>query len=194
LYVEYPIVCTSVRREAESGQVVEIFCRYQNEGPIVKPKAYIQWVAQHSPSGSPLTIHEARLFRPLFTCANPAGSDDFIADLNPESLQVAKGAMTEIGFWDVATQGLQAAREEAERRKPGTTAKPADTTCPSSSNVDSTGYECVRFQGLRVAYFCVDKDSRIQAVEEGRVQLGYTKGDFIVLNTIVSLKEDTGKK
>lgn len=35
-----------------------------------------------------------------------------------------------------------------------------------------------RFQGMRVGYFCVDKD---------------TEGDHIVLNRIVSLKEDAGK-
>lgn len=38
--------------------------------------------------------------------------------------------------------------------------------------------ETVRFQGIRVAYFCVDSDSTDEAV---------------VLNRIVTLKEDTGK-
>jgi hypothetical protein len=36
----------------------------------------------------------------------------------------------------------------------------------------------VRFQGLRVAYFCLDKD---------------TTTDRVILNRIVSLKEDAGK-
>ena len=40
------------------------------------------------------------------------------------------------------------------------------------------GPETVRFQGMRVAYFAMDKDSTDEKV---------------VLNRIVSLKEDTGK-
>ncbi len=38
--------------------------------------------------------------------------------------------------------------------------------------------ETIRFQGMRVAYFCVDRES--------------TEGD-VILNRIVGLKEDTGK-
>lgn len=38
--------------------------------------------------------------------------------------------------------------------------------------------ESVRFQGMRVAYFCLDRDSTV---------------DYKVLNRIVSLKEDTKK-
>ena len=38
--------------------------------------------------------------------------------------------------------------------------------------------ETIRFQGMRMGYFCVDRDSN---------------GDGIVLNRIVSLKEDAGK-
>ena len=42
------------------------------------------------------------------------------------------------------------------------------------------GPETVRFQGMRMGYFCVDRDSSVGM--EG-----------VVLNRIVSLKEDTGK-
>jgi len=38
--------------------------------------------------------------------------------------------------------------------------------------------ETIRFQGMRVAYFCLDRES--------------TEGD-VILNRIVGLKEDTGK-
>lgn len=38
--------------------------------------------------------------------------------------------------------------------------------------------ETIRFQGMRVAYFCVDRE---------------TTTDNLILNKIVSLKEDTGK-
>ena len=44
---------------------------------------------------------------------------------------------------------------------------------------EAHGPESVRFQGLRKAYYCVDPDSA---------------GDEVVLNRIVSLKEDAGKR
>ena len=57
------------------------------------------------------------------------------------------------------------------------------------------GRECVRFQGLRTAYFALDnKDARVAALEEAEdVVPGRREGDFVVLNRIVSLKEDAGK-
>ena len=56
------------------------------------------------------------------------------------------------------------------------------------------GRECVRFQGLRVAYFAVDKEARLACLDEAEgVDAGKREGDFVVLNRIVSLKEDSGK-
>jgi hypothetical protein len=55
------------------------------------------------------------------------------------------------------------------------------------------GKECVRFQGLRVAYLAVDSDSRMGALEEGLdVTPGRRQGNYLVLNRIASLKEDAG--
>jgi len=54
--------------------------------------------------------------------------------------------------------------------------------------------ECVRFQGLRVAYFALDKDSRVACLNEApNVVPAWKQGDHLVLNRIVSLKEDSGK-
>ena len=56
------------------------------------------------------------------------------------------------------------------------------------------GKECIRFQGLRVAYFATDKDARLTCLEEAEgVEPARKQGDYIVLNRIVSLKEDSGK-
>ena len=56
------------------------------------------------------------------------------------------------------------------------------------------GRECVRFLGLRVAYFALDKDAELACLEEPEdVVPGRRDGDRIVLNRIVSLKEDSGK-
>ena len=67
--------------------------------------------------------------------------------------------------------------EEIRRRAPW----PAEAgEKESDSEGVATGPETVRFQGMRMGYFCADKDS----------SAGMEK---IVLNRIVSLKEDTGK-
>ena len=68
--------------------------------------------------------------------------------------------MIEVGF------------QEIRRRAPW----PAEAG--EKNDHESAGPETVRFQGMRMGYFCVDKES---------------EGDKLVLNRIVSLKEDTGK-
>lgn len=64
--------------------------------------------------------------------------------------------------------------EEVRRRAPWPEDK--DT---SESKLGAGGLESVRFQGMRIAYFAMDEDS---------------VGDKVVLNRIVGLKEDAGKK
>jgi len=52
----------------------------------------------------------------------------------------------------------------------------------------------MRFQGLRVAYFALDKDARVACIDEAEdIAPVRGQGDFLVLNRIVSLKEDSGK-
>ena len=53
----------------------------------------------------------------------------------------------------------------------------------------------VQFQGPWVAYFALDnKDARVACLDEGGHVPGRRRqGDYIVLNRIVSLKEDSGK-
>lgn len=54
------------------------------------------------------------------------------------------------------------------------------------------GVENVRFQGMRLGYFALDRESVVGCLKDGK---GAEKGgDRIVFNRIVSLKEDTGKK
>ena len=67
--------------------------------------------------------------------------------------------------------------EEIRRRAPW----PAEAgEKGSESDGVAAGPETVRFQGMRMGYFCVDRDSEAGV-------------DGVVLNRIVSLKEDTGK-
>lgn len=194
----HPITCTSYKTDPASGEIVELICRLENTGPLKKPKAYIQWVAEHTPSGSPVRVDETRIFYQLFKSDNPSGvAPDFKADINPNSLEVIKGAMVEIGFWALAKRLLAEARresqsrtEEALKNNPGNL---QDDT-PHATIEQLVGKECMRFQGLRVAYFALDKDARVACLDETEATApARGQGDFIVLNRIVSLKEDSGK-
>lgn len=191
----YPITCTSYKTDPNTREVTELICKLESEGPQKKPQAFIQWVAEHPPTGSPVKVDEVRIFHRLFASDRPAS--DFRNDINPDSLEVVKGAIVEAGFWSLAKRSIAQARKEAEERTKKALAEnrvdAADGT-PQVTTAQLTGNECIRFQGLRVAYFTVDKDARIAAVDEPlEVDAGRGKGDYLVLNRIVSLKEDSGK-
>ncbi|KAH8830367.1 glutamine-tRNA ligase [Flagelloscypha sp. PMI_526] len=67
-----------------------------------------------------------------------------------------------------------------------------DTPVPTADQL--LGNECVRFQALRVAYFALDKDTKLGCLSEGTdVEASRREGDYIVLNRVVSLKEDSSK-
>lgn len=193
----YPITCTSFKTDPITGEVVELICKLENEGPTKKPKAFIQWVAEHAASGSPVKVDETRIFNQLFKSERVPS--DFKSDIAPNTLEVVKTAIVEVGFWSLAKQSMEEARKEATVRtekaarerfavEPG-----AEDDTPHATSEQLVGNECVRFQGLRVAYFSLDKDARIASLEEGSKDTGRGQGDYVVLNRIVSLKEDSGK-
>ncbi|KAI0700781.1 glutaminyl-tRNA synthetase [Cytidiella melzeri] len=201
----FPMTCVSYKTDPTTGEVIELTCKLENEGEASKkkPKAFIQWVAEHAPSGSPVKVDETRVFYQLFKSDNPAAAQpDFKADINPDSLEVVKGAMVETGFWALAKRSYDDARAESKTRTEEELktseqnighADPADDT-PKATSEQLVGKEVIRFQGLRVAYFAVDKDSELACLNEAAgVEAGRKKGDFLVLNRIVSLKEDSGK-
>lgn len=87
----YYVTCTDVVKD-ESGNIIEIRCTYDPEsrgGQTAdkrKVKGTIHWVsADHA-----LTA-EVRLYDRLFATPNPDEGDDFLANLNPDSLQVIQG-------------------------------------------------------------------------------------------------------
>ncbi|KAG8745758.1 hypothetical protein FRC10_007019 [Ceratobasidium sp. 414] len=202
----HPVTCTSYKTDS-AGAVTELVCRLEDGSdgkPVPKPKAWIQWVADHAPSGSPVVVDETRIFHSLFKSDNPAATDDFLADINPHSLDTVKGAMVEVGFWPFAKKAMsdalaeskarteKALKEESVGEGVGSGAKSDDTPMPTAEQL--VGNEAVRFQGLRVAYFALDKDSQVGCFKEGAgVAPGHRVGDRLVLNRIVSLKEDAGK-
>lgn len=78
-------------------------------------------------------------------------------------MEIYSNAMIETGFEEIRRRAPWPSLEgEKEAKEEGKEASP----------------ETVRFQGMRVAYFCVDKDT-----EDGK----------LVLNRILSLKEDPKK-
>ena len=193
----YPITCTSFKTNPITGEVVELVCKLESGGPTKKPKAFIQWVAEHATTGSPVKVDETRIFNQLFKSERVPS--DFKSDIAPNTLEVVKTAIVEIGFWSLAKRSMEEARKEATARtekaaRERFTVEPgAEGDTPHATSEQLVGNECVRFQGLRVAYFSLDKDARIASLEAGSKAIGRGQSDYIVLNRIVSLKEDSGK-
>ncbi|KAI9696699.1 MAG: hypothetical protein M1836_005061 [Candelina mexicana] len=164
LKVPFPIKATTFSKDTETGRVTEVHATYEKpeEGTAFKkPKTYIQWVAASPQHNSPIKA-EVRVFNPLFKSENPeAVEGGFLNDVNPNSEEIYPDAMIETGL------------EEVRRRAPW-----PEEEGEKNLNSKDAGSETVRFQGMRVAYFAMDKDSF-----EGKV----------ILNRIVSLKEDSGK-
>lgn len=175
LKVPYPLKATSFRKDETSGRVIEIHAEYQKpaEGEsFKKPKTYIQWVAKSEKYCSPI-MAEARIFNPLFKSENPdAAEGGFLNDIRDGSEEVYSNAMVEIGLTEVRRRAPWPEEAGEQNMKKG------KITGEQGDGSKVPGFETVRFQGLRVAYFCLDKD---------------TTADKIVLNRIVSLKEDGGK-
>lgn len=161
--VPFPIKATTFEKD-DKGLVTVVHAIYERpvEGATVKkPKTFIQWVASSESHKSPVKA-EVRTFNPLFKSEDPDAADGgFLNDLNAKSEEIYPNAVIEVGLDEIRKRAPWPA-EEGEKNIAGKEA----------------GLETVRFQGLRVAYFNMDKD---------------TSEEHIVLNRIVGLKEDSGK-
>ena len=153
LNAPFPVKAVDFKKDGD--KVVEIRAVFDKE--IKKPKTYIHWV----PEGSRNV--EVRIHNSLFKSEKPDTVEaGFLSDINPNSEEIWSNALVESGF------------DEVKARAPWPEAKET-----GESKLGAGGLESVRFQGLRVAYFCVDRND--------------STDDKIVLNRIVSLKEDAGK-
>ena len=95
----YIVKCTSVRKDPATGEITEVRCTYDpatrggNAPDNRKVKATIHWVsAEHS------VPVEARLYDHLFSSEFPqevAPGVDWMQTINPQSLEVVKGARVE---------------------------------------------------------------------------------------------------
>ncbi|GJN91074.1 hypothetical protein Rhopal_004089-T1 [Rhodotorula paludigena] len=184
LHVPRPVTYVSHEVDPSTGAVTHIECRYEADATAAvpagfKPRGWIHWVSARA--GDAVPVREARLFQRLFKSDNPGALSDaqYLADLNPASKEVVRGAVVEKAVWHVVRESLARAKEVVELRQ----AEAAKNGTEAPPSVD--GVEVVRFQANRVAYFCLDADSKL---DEGN------EGGEIVLNLIASLKEDKGKK
>ncbi|MEM7304763.1 MAG: glutamine--tRNA ligase, partial [Pseudomonadota bacterium] len=123
----YYITCTEVIKDT-NGNVTELRCTYDPESRGGKSpdgrkvKGTIHWVSrQHA---LPVQVN---LYDRLFNTPNPAASDDYLQDLNPESLQILETCFAEPDLGDTEIQaGYQFERtgyftrdkENAEGGKP----------------------------------------------------------------------------
>lgn len=160
LKVPYPITATSFEKDPTSGAVTVVHAKYEKpaEGDApIRPKTFIHWVADSPKHKSPIHA-EIRAFSPLFKSEDPsAHPDGFLADINPNSEEIYQG-MVETGF------------EEISRSAPWPKAA-------AEGDVKNNKHS-IRFQGTRIAYFAVDREST---------------DDKVVLNRIVTLKDTQGK-
>jgi glutaminyl-tRNA synthetase len=166
LYAKHPIHCTNYKKDAD-GKVIEIECTYENEGEFKKPKTYIHWVAESPKHNSPVKLDELRIYERLFKHDNPETVEGgYLEDINSHSLEIVKGAIAEVGMYDHVADWV---------KKTGGKDK-----------------ESMRWQFTRTGYFCLDKDTELDAelIKSGKVKEGLKK---IVVNRTVSLKEDADK-
>jgi len=171
LKVPYPITATTFEKDPTTGLVTVVHAKYDKPAdgsPAKKPKGWIHWVASSPAHKSPVKA-EVRIINPLFKSDNPAAHPDgFLNDINPNSEELFPNAVVETGFHEICSRAPWPA--EAGEKVKG--------EAEGGMGGGLKRWETMRFQGMRMGYFCVDIESTAENV---------------VLNRIVSLKEDTGK-
>ena len=98
----YFVTCTDVIKN-DAGEVIELRCTYDPETRAGdapdgrKVKGTLHWVsAAHAMDA------EVRLYSPLFLDENPGAAEDFLAAMNPDSLEVLTGCKLEPLLAEVA--------------------------------------------------------------------------------------------
>lgn len=97
----YFVRCVGFKKDPQTGEVVEVRCTYDPEtrdgfAPDGrKPKGTIHWLPEQESLEA-----EVRLYDRLFTVEDPNQEEDFMAFLNPNSLEVVKRARVEPSLKD----------------------------------------------------------------------------------------------
>jgi glutaminyl-tRNA synthetase len=117
----YLITCREVTKDA-FGNVIELRCTYDpatrgGDAPDGrKVKATLHWV-----SAAHAVAAEVRLYDLLFTKPEPGKDGDFLADLNPRSLEVLTGCRLEPSLAPASTEPVQFERQGYFGRDPDST-------------------------------------------------------------------------
>ncbi len=98
----YIVTCTDLIKDPETGEVVELRCKYDpetrggNTPDGRRVRGTIHWVsARHGFNA------EVRLYDRLFKDPNPGkGGQDFMDSINPDSLEIKKGCILEPSLMD----------------------------------------------------------------------------------------------
>ena len=174
-----PITATTIDKDPSTGDIIAVHATYEKpmEGEALKkPKGWIHWVGDGPGQNRPISAR-VRIINPLFKSENPATLDDFTSDISPDSEAFYPNALVETGFEEIRRRAPWPA-EAGE--KASTDEVSSDGSVEQSADREALPPrpETVRFQGMRMGYFCIDKDST---------------DDKLVLNQVVTLKEDSGK-
>ena len=106
----YFITCVSVKKDAATGEILELRCTYDpetrggNAPDGRKVKATLHWV-----SASHALEAEVRLYNHLFTRENPGDGEegkDFSAYINPDSLELIRGCRVEPSLKNAAPENI----------------------------------------------------------------------------------------
>ena len=196
----YPITATTVEKDPATGFITTVHATYEKpaEGSAPKkPKSWVHWVGSSPAHNSPIKA-TVRVINALFKSENPdAVEGGFLADINPKSETYFPNALIETGFQEIrqrapwpAEAGEKAANQSTQSNITNKASEKPHAVDSAASEAIEGGVkeeteepyipqcETIRFQGMRMGYFCVDKESR-----EGN----------LLFNQIVSLKEDSGK-
>jgi glutaminyl-tRNA synthetase len=97
----YYVTCTDVKKDEATGEILELHCSYDPDtrggwsSDGRKVRGTLHWV-----SASHALDAEVRLYDHLFTRENPDEVEDFLENINTESLQVLEGARVEPSLRD----------------------------------------------------------------------------------------------
>ncbi len=100
----YVVKCTGVTKDPATGEVTEVRCTYDpdtrgGEAKGRKIKSTIHWV-----SAAHAVEAEVRLYETLFTVRKPDEAPDFKSVINPQSLEVVRGAKVEPSLAETAAE------------------------------------------------------------------------------------------
>ena len=89
------ITCTGIIKD-KSGEIIEVRCTYDpetrggNAPDGRKVKGTIHWVSSEHAQDA-----EIRLYNPLYVCPHPGSENDFIDDINPNSVEILNNCKLE---------------------------------------------------------------------------------------------------